>query len=142
MVELSPLSEELIKKGWKLLRNVQPTLPGIEGNVEYISFLHFQDGGFVSDDELRERAVALGANLGQRDAEWLVEHQEKLAECSEEVRYILFPGTVWEHPNGAFLWVYLYRTGKEEKQWDIYVFWMDFGFSDEHARLVRPAQVL
>ena len=137
MTDLSALSIELIEKGWKLVKDVDPVLPWIGGDVEYVFFL--QDGErFISGDELRERAAVLGANYGQRDAEWLVKHQEMLSECPEEVRYILFPGTLWEHPNGAFLSPYLYRTGAEV-EWGVYVFWLDFGFS-ARVRLVRPAQ--
>lgn len=96
MVDLSELSTELIKRGWKLLQDVEPTPPQIVGDVEYVSFL--RDGEiFISDGELRERAVVLEANYGQRDAEWLVANQERIPECPEGVRYILFPGTVWEH---------------------------------------------
>ena len=138
MVNLSALSTELIKKGWKLAMDVEPVLPGMKGDIEYVSFLR-ADEIFISDEELVERAFDLGAELGQRDAEWIVEHQGMLSECPEEVRYLLFPGTAWEHLNGAWLYVYLYRTGKEEKKWDLYVLWMDFGFSDR-VRLVRPAQ--
>ena len=139
MVDLSPLSTELIKKGWKLLKDVEPILPGIEGDVEYVPFLHFQDGGFASDDQVQGRAMVLGANLGQRDAEWLVEYQEKLPPRPKGVRYILFPGTIWKHRNEeSLLSPYLYWAGEK---WDIYVFWLDVGFS-VHFSLVRPKQAI
>jgi len=140
MAELSALSTELIKKGWKQLEDVEPVLPGMGGNVEYVSFLTGEEE-FVSIEQLKRRAIIMRANLGQSDAQWLVDRQEMLSECPEDVRYLLFPGTVWEHLNDGRLCPYLYRTGKKEKEWDIYVFWMDFGFSDEHIRLVRLAQV-
>ncbi|GEM_PF-3898705 len=139
MADLSALSQKLIANGWKRVKDVEPVLLGMGGTIEYVSFLMDKEE-FISDHELGRRALRLQVSSSQRDAEWLVTHQEMLVECPEDVRYIFFPGTEWEHPNDAHLWIYLYRTGKEEK-WDIYAFWMDFGFSDEHVRLVRLPQV-
>lgn len=131
---LSKLSNELLANGWKLNKDVGATIDRAEGIR--VGFLPFSVGeGFVSDKELIKTAESRGGAYGQADAEWLFEHQDMLANCPPEVRHLMFPGTEWEHPNGALLWPYLYRRN-QSNEWGLYVFWRDFGFSTEHARLV------
>ena len=133
MVLVPDFDGDMTKKGWVLVKDVDPILPGLGSDVEYVSFLR-EGEKFFSGDELSECALVLDVNYGQRDAEWLYGHQEKLPERPEEVFFIFFPGTVWKHPNGTFLIPYLFWTGES---WDIYFFWLSFGFS-EGSRLVRP----
>ncbi|HVZ11664.1 MAG TPA: hypothetical protein VG965_01415 [Patescibacteria group bacterium] len=130
---ISKLSAELLGNGWKLNHDVEPTIPGFKGRVGLIPLGN--KGGFISDKELIATAESFGVAYGQADAEWLFEHQDTLANCPPGVRHLMFPGTEWEHPNGALLWPYLYRRGKGDG-WGLYVFWRDFGFSSEHTRLV------
>ena len=135
MPELSKLSSELIRNGWKIRKNVEPTIHKMEGIIEFPSFLEGEKE-FISDKELERLALNQGSAYGQGDAEWLFEHQNKLSDCPPEVRHLMFPGTEWEHPNGALLWPYLYRRNKNG-EWGLYVFWRDFGFSAKHVRLIR-----
>lgn len=131
---LSKLSSELLQNGWKLKKTVDATIDKTEGAIEFSSFREGEE--FISDKELESLAINQGLAYGQGDAEWLFEHQDKLSDCPPEVRHLMFPGTEWEHPNGALLWPYLYRRNKNS-EWGLYVFWRDFGFSAKHVRLIR-----
>lgn len=137
MIQSPDLLIDKIKEGWILLEDVEPTLPGLGDDVEYVPFFvkdNIAGVQFISGDELRKRAVVLDVNYGYHDAKWLYEHQEKLPKRPEGVLFIFFPGTVLQHRNGALLVPYLFWTGEA---WDIYFFWLRFGFS-AYDRLVRP----
>ena len=142
MPDSSVLFRDMTSEGWILREDIEPVLPQLGEGVDFVSFLlvhnNMQGTQFIPGDELREIAVTLKANHGQRDAEWLVKNQDKLPERPEEVLFIFFPGTVWEHPNGAFLIPYLFWTGRE---WGFYFFWLTFGFPAS-GRFVRPAQAV
>jgi hypothetical protein len=129
VVDPSIFNLDMTPRGWIVLEDVEPALPQLGEDVDLVTFLahnNMQGTQFISGDELRKRAVVLKANYGQRDAEWLVKNQDKLPERPEGVLFIFFPGTVWKHPNGAFLIPYLFWTGEI---WDMYFFWLTFGFS-------------
>ena len=131
---LSKLVRELLGNGWKLNKDVDMTINRVEGKI---SFPVFGNGeGFITDAELIRTAENQGSAFGQGDAEWLFDHQDKLVDCPPQVRHLMFPGTEWEHPNGALLWPYLYRRN-QNNEWGLYVFWRDFGFSAEHTRLIK-----
>ncbi|HEX9722438.1 MAG TPA: hypothetical protein VGA53_04185 [Candidatus Paceibacterota bacterium] len=117
------------------VQDVGPVLSRSDGPVEAVGYLEPGED-FIGDEELGNRAVAVGANLGSEDAQLLYDNQdEMLADVPPEVLFIFFPGVRAVHENGAILIVYLY---KKRGRWDLYVFWIPFGFSDKVSRLVRP----
>ena len=88
-----PLKNDKSGDGWKMIEDV--TEPdGITGEtIELVTVL--EDGG---EDLIGEDMVAhvkeIEAKLGQRHAEYLLDHQEQLPE--EFRRFsLIFPGTVW-----------------------------------------------
>jgi len=55
----------------------------------------------------------------------------------EGIRHIFFPGTRLRHENGGFLIPYMFTKGG---RWDVYIFWLDFEYSDKTACLIRSVQ--
>lgn len=116
--------------GWKLLENTPRRLTS--ANIEGISFLKGKEP-CINGEEMARRAVTLDANLGQEDAEYLLEHQD---EIPAELRglYLVFPGTKWRDADGCrrvpFLSWY-------DGQWILYFYWLDYVWNS-YDRLVRP----
>ena len=129
------------KDGWKLREDVEPQLDQFQDSIETAGFLQVGEK-FIEYKELRDRAVKLGANYGRHEAQHVYDHQKKLlAEVPKTVRFLFFPGTCLVHENGAPIIPYMFRTGKVDKEgreWDVYIFWGDFGFPGDVAQLIRP----
>jgi hypothetical protein len=126
---------DMAKEGWTLLADARDPWPISVGNLELVSFLMDDDDGIIGGENVAARAVALNANLGQRHAEYLLDHQD---EIPEEFRkfYLIFPGTKWRDRSGYGRVPYLYWIGG---QWYLLFFWLghDFYSSD---RLLRPRE--
>jgi len=131
--------------GWKLIEDVEPLLDRFQGSIETIGFLQAGEK-FIEYKELLDRAKQLGAHYGRHDAQYVYDHQEELlAGIPKTVRYLFFPGTCLMHENGAPIIPYMFRTGKVDKEgreWDVYIFWGEFGFPGDVAQLIRPKNKL
>ena len=91
-------SRDMTKEGWILEGDVAEPLELSIGDSEVVSF--FKEGeSSVSGNEMVERAKTLSANLGQKHAEHLLEHQDEIPE-EWRSHYLIFPGTVWRDPGG------------------------------------------
>ncbi len=87
------LDENIARKEWKIVENVE--LSEFEvSNLELVSCLK-KDEDEVGGEEMRRRAVRLGANLGLDDAKYILDHQ---AEIPPKFRgkFLLFPGTLFD----------------------------------------------
>ncbi len=126
-------SRDMRKEDWELLEDVGDPDPAeiIIADLEVVSFLK-GDETLVSGEVMRNRAVELQANLGQRHAEFLLKHQE---EIPKEFRkfYLVFPGTVWRDPCYYPRVPCLRRRGR---QWTLYFRWIE-GDRFSCDRLVR-----
>lgn len=130
----SALYEKFRGDNWKLLCDTNPVLVGTKRKLRFLPVVG-QGQECISPHKVWELAGVLGADLGQIDAEWICDNQDMLSECPDDVLFILFPGTEWEHPNGAHLWPYLYRKDKRSR-WDVYAFWLTVYFTKDY-NLVR-----
>ena len=125
------------KEGWELLEDVEGPDPetALANGLEGVTFL--KDGEqYVNGEELVRRARGeLKANLGQRHAEYWLEHQEAIP---EELRscYLVFTGTIWRDRDGYRCVPGLAWGGL---RWDLDFTWLGRGFRS-YARLVRPRE--
>lgn len=80
---------------------------------------------------VRRARIELNANSGQEDAEWLLEHQEKIP---VELRkyYLVFTGTIWQ---GSFGYRYVACLDWRGGQWILYFRWLGCDWYS-HYRLV------
>jgi len=118
--------------GWKLLEDVSQTLSAAGFNL--VPFLGGGDS-YIEGDSMAARAIELGANLGQHDAEYLLENQQLIP---TELRSILlvFPGTKWRDFDDS---IRVPCLGWRDDRWALFFYWIDFGYhSSTFARLVRP----
>ena len=128
---------DMRKEGWKLVEDVEGPDPetALANGLEGVTFL--KDGEqYVNGEELVRRARGeLKANLGQRHAEYWLEHQEAIP---EELRscYLVFTGTIWRDRDGYRCVPGLAWGGL---RWDLDFTWLGRGFRS-YARLVRPRE--
>ncbi|MDO8493339.1 MAG: hypothetical protein Q7S19_02230 [bacterium] len=84
------------KEGYDLNEDVEP-LTG-DAEFEALSFLEGKETS-IDGDKMRERALKLKANRGQRDAQIVLKflNSAEGKEASKALRdfYLVFPGTVW-----------------------------------------------
>lgn len=85
------------KDGWTLIEDCG-FVPAITSpsQLELVPFLH-EGESYVNGEVMLQRARAeLNANLGQKHAEYLLEHQ---SEIPKEFRkyYLVFTGTIWHY---------------------------------------------
>lgn len=90
---------------------------------------------YIAGETVRQRAKVLDANLGQRHAEYLLEHQELIPK-EWQGKHLIFPGTVWRDLGGGYSvpcleWI----AGRWHMSW----LWLDldWGVGD---RLVHSCQ--
>jgi len=127
-------THDMRKDGWQLLEDCGfiPAITSV-ADLEPVSFL--RDGeARVNGETMATRAKELKVALGQKQAEYLLEHQ---GEIPEEFRkyYLVFPGTVWLGSDGYRLVPCLDWDGDK---WCLSWIWLDVGFWSSDARLVRP----
>ena len=79
------------RDGWELLEDVD-FAPIDPGKLELVPFLN--QGETIIGTEMARRAKELRANLGQRHAEFLLEHQAKIPKEFRKY-YLVFTGTKW-----------------------------------------------
>lgn len=122
---------DMSKEGWTLLQDVSEPEISV-AFLELVPFLREGEQSIIGE-VMTERSKELGANLGQRHAEYLLEHQE---EIPQEWRsfYISFPGTIWRDPHGyrdipCLRW--------SDGGWDLLFRWLGDRWRSD-GRLVRP----
>lgn len=122
-----------VKDGWTLLGDTTaPTLP--VSDLELVSFLKRGENR-ISEEEMRERAKEMRADLGQREAEHLLDHQDEIPVSWREFD-LIFPGTLWRDSFGGLSVPYLGWFGD---RWGLCLSWLDRDW-DSVGRLVRPRE--
>lgn len=108
--------------GWELLEH-QPRRLGVSSTLSTLDLTPFLKKGeeCISGEEMRRRAITLGANLGQEDVEFLLDHPDLLPKRPEDIYYIIFPGTLWRGPRGDLHVPYLYWRGG---RWNLHWGWL------------------
>ncbi|MBI3088852.1 MAG: hypothetical protein HYY99_01180 [Candidatus Colwellbacteria bacterium] len=110
------------KEGWRLVWNLNEE-PVPVSELEPVSFLK-QGEEYISGQEMRVRAYKEKANFGQRQAEYMLEHEGEMPfECRD---CLAFPGTGWCDQSGSLLIPCLLWYGdgwcldfaKLEREWD------------------------
>lgn len=86
------LKQNKTKSGWRLLQHV-PKRVFVASDFEPIPVV--TPGNFIKGAEIAMRAQALQGDLGQEDAEFLLDNQEELPPAFHEYKQLLFTGTVW-----------------------------------------------
>ena len=128
---LLPFASDKIKDGWTLIEDVSEPGEISISSLELLSFLKSGES-FVSGNTMADCAKENGANLGQRQAEYLLSHQEDIPQEWRQY-YLVFLGTVWRDADGYRFVPFLCRYGG---QWRLLFAWLDgdwFAF----GRLVR-----
>ena len=130
----APFKYDKREEGWKLLEDVEFGFIDIS-NLELVPFLNY-DENFVNGEEAVLRSRRLKANLGQRHAEYLLEHQDKIPH--EFRKYVLvFTGTIWRDPVGLRYVAYLCHD--DGAQW--YLSFSSLGYNWlSHVSLLRPRE--
>ena len=119
--------------GWRLMEDCgfNPALASVT-DLELVLFL--KDGeSRVNGETMANRAKELKGNLGQKHAEYSLEHQK---EIPKEFRkyFLVFPGTIWRHSDGHRNVPYLSWDGDG---WYLHWRWLDHGNWNDNDRLLR-----
>lgn len=131
----SPFKFDKTKNGWKLLEDVKEPEIIEATKLELVPFLK-EGESFVGGEEMVRRARGeLRANLGQRHAEELLEHQDQIP-VEWRGFYLVFPGTVWRLPDGRRRVAGLGWSGGH---WGLGLDYLVMDW-DSYARLVRPCE--
>jgi len=140
---------DMHRKDWRLIENTNETQLFLPNRLDLVTILE-EGEDFIDAGELVERAKKLNANLGQSQAEFLLEHQqeipmawshfpspaflEHLREMPEELYYLAFPGTLWNRNGYCGFPVLAKKFGWP---WAFEFWW--FGDSvSRNFRLLRP----
>ena len=121
---------DMTEKGWTLVEDI-PDEPVPTNNLELVSFLK-RGESYVRGEEMKKRAEAKNASLGQRQAEYLYRHQEGIPEEWRQF-CLTFPGTVWRDRSGRLHVPCLRWDGA---WWCLRFRWLDCDW-DGRVRLLR-----
>jgi len=118
------------ENNWKLESDLEYQA-GEEVTLELCEFLKPGES-CVKGTVMAERAKELGANLGQKHAETLLENQH-LTPKEWRSFYFVFPGTVWRDSYGGRRVPYLFWF---DERWGLGFLWLEFDW-DSGGRLLR-----
>ena len=127
---IAPLRQDKSQDGWTLIKDVEEPKAITGADIEGVNF---PEG---TEDIIGEPIVAMiqemDGLLGQRHAEYLMEHTGGIAEALE--RYALvFPGTIWQSPDQNHqVPCLMHRNGA----WDLIFGILEGGF-DSRDRLAQ-----
>jgi len=131
--KFKPFVRDMVQEGWTLLENTTKPIVSID-KLEPVPFLKDSES-YVGGEEMARRSLELHANLGQHQAEYMLEHQ---ADIPEEFRqYVLvFPGTIWRNRDGLRNVPCL---GWDGERWYLDFGWLRGSF-DSDCRLLRSRE--
>lgn len=125
------LQNDKRQNGWTLVDHVPRSITAVS-DLELVPFLRDGEKVLCGYDMMGRARYEFGADLGQEDGEFLLEHQD---EIPAELRqfYLVFSRTVWQVSLG-FLYVscLLFFVGR----WYLYFIWLDDDFRPR-GRLAR-----
>ena len=119
------------EKGWELKEDVSESSIISIADLELVPILNDGENS-VSGKEMMKRAKKLNAMLGQRHAEYFLEHQEEIPEVFRNY-YLTFPETVWQDGGGDRRVPCLSWSGG---QWYLSFSWLEDDWGS-HDRLLR-----
>jgi hypothetical protein len=128
----APFQNDKTSEGWQLQVDESEPAKISADSIELAIFIEEGQPDLIGEDMV-EHLLAIPSKLGQRHAEYLIDHQGVIPE--EFRRYsVIFPGTVWTDSVGNHYVPYIkYR----QEAWTI-----DFGIVeggvDDRDRYVRP----
>lgn len=128
---ITGMEHDKTKERWTLVEDVGKGVIPVAG-LELISFLK-DDEQSVKEEAMRQRAKEMGANLGQRQAKYLLGHQEEIPEEWRKFN-LVFPGTVWRYPGGHLSVPCLHWDGR---RWYLVFHWLAYDWYSRD-RLLRP----
>lgn len=111
---------DITKDDWKLLENVAEPKEIKISDLQMVSFLKSGER-YIKGEEMRRRAKEMKCNFGQTTAEYLLAHKEEIP-AKFRKHYLVFPGTVWQDPDGGHAVPYL---GWDGDRWFLYFLWLD-----------------
>ena len=120
------------KEGWELLEHAPRQIVSA-ADIEPVPFLRQGESSTRGYDLIGRARYELDANLGQEDAEFILEHEAEIPKSLQSF-CLVCTATIWRDPDGSLRVASLYCDGK---RWDLYWSWLvlDFGTGD---RLLRP----
>ncbi|KPJ73057.1 hypothetical protein AMJ48_02330 [Parcubacteria bacterium DG_74_1] len=128
------------KNGWKLIEDASEMIP-LPVNQLALNFFLSGEEDCISGEEVIKCAKEMQVNFGQRQAEYLLKHQEEIPEDWRQY-YLLFPGTIWRTRRG-FLAIPCLFCFKEDQGndsgWHFRFFCLDNAFGRQF-RLLRPRE--
>lgn len=119
------------ESGWELISD-NTTYEAGEVKLELCEFLGSGENS-VRGTTMAERALKLGANLGQKHAEAFLENQHLIPKEWRRF-YLIFPGTVWLGSRGSRRVPCLHWLGGP---WCLSFLWLGGGWGSG-GRLLRP----
>lgn len=124
-------SRDMRERGWKPLEHTSRRITSV-ADLELVSFLKPGEDRINGEEMVRRARHELNANLGQEDAEWLMEHQDQIP---AEFRnfYLTFPGTVWQDSDGDRCVPCLYWY---DGRWCLDFYWLEVDWISS-VRLLR-----
>lgn len=124
------LAPKMIRDKWTVTEDVSPSRFKI-GNLRFVNYLP-EKKKYIFGEEMRERAVLLGANLGLCDAKRVLERQSELPACLRRYR-LFFPATLLRDAMGRPRVPYLWWSGQS---WKCDFDYVDLVWEDPNDRLV------
>lgn len=118
--------------GWTLLEHAPRKLVSAS-DLELVPFLRDGESAIRGYDLIGRARYELDANYGQEDAEFLLDHQDKIPVQFRKY-YLVFTGLVWR-VSGRRRYVPCLDWGGG--RWFLHFRWLDRDF-DSDGRLVRP----
>ncbi len=96
--KVQPLRYDMRKKGWELIENKEETQLFSHHQLELAPVLP-KGNRYIKGSELTMRAKSMQMAFGQRQAEYLLEHQDKMPQEWRKY-HLIFPKTVWRDLGG------------------------------------------
>lgn len=123
---------DMTKEGWTLVKDAFEAAPLSVDDFEPVSFLKEGEQS-IKEEVMLQRAKNLNANLGQRQAEYLLECREKIPAEQRQHNFV-FPGTVWRVQSGFLCVPCLFLIGG---QWHLFFSRLERDWCSR-SRLLRP----
>ncbi len=132
-VQVTSFKHDKTKDGWTLLEDApfddKLFIPDV------VEFLKSGESS-VNGEVMKQRAKELNAHLGQRHAEYLMDHQELIPKRWRGKYYLAFPGTIWRDSDSCRRVPFLYRL---DGRWCLHFSWLRSGW-DSRNRLLRSRE--